>query len=489
MRRCALIAVAITSATLSLLSAQSAEPMKVAVGGELTITQPCDASKPPMLILNKVEVPPSDKSANPKWLFVIPSNVAPNTYAATFRCPTDPVTNAPVGQIVVAAAKTQAGTQTPPASPAGNQPPPIPRVTGVVNLTTNAPGPVPVVVLKNVLRLSIEHLDAWQRAHPTTKLHLFIAGAQLKNVVGAPTSSAEPELLALRLSPEVDEKDEQTRKNWVQVLKAAKHSDVEISVGPEGQAPFPSTAKIKLDVYPTYRTYGTLAIYAVLAYFIVRLGRTSWMLRDSNGAANPPYSLARTQMAIWTIVVVGAYLYIWVTTGLFSWVSMTALALIGISGATGLVAVSMDNSKRVDANAARDTLKAERDALDRTLNDSTTGLQTQLRAAAPGSPQAAELSAAVASRLARFNELTALLNQSVPVPHNSDGWIKDLVSDEKGVSFHRVQLVVWTVVLVMIFIYAVRDNVLMPEFDNTLLGLMGISSGTYLGFKFPERPA
>jgi hypothetical protein len=50
-----------------------------------------------------------------------------------------------------------------------------------------------------------------------------------------------------------------------------------------------------------------------------------------------------------------------------------------------------------------------------------------------------------------------------------------------------VQMAVWTVVLVVVFVYAVKDNVLMPEFDATLLGLMGISSGTYVGFKFPEK--
>jgi hypothetical protein len=48
-------------------------------------------------------------------------------------------------------------------------------------------------------------------------------------------------------------------------------------------------------------------------------------------------------------------------------------------------------------------------------------------------------------------------------------------------------MVVWTVVLVIVFLVAVGNSVLMPVFDNTLLGLMGISSGTYLGFKFPER--
>ena len=59
---------------------------------------------------------------------------------------------------------------------------------------------------------------------------------------------------------------------------------------------------------------------------------------------------------------------------------------------------------------------------------------------------------------------------------------------DNGVSFHRAQMVVWTVVLVVVFVLAVRDDVLMPEFETTLLALMGISSGTYIGFKFPEKP-
>jgi hypothetical protein len=49
-------------------------------------------------------------------------------------------------------------------------------------------------------------------------------------------------------------------------------------------------------------------------------------------------------------------------------------------------------------------------------------------------------------------------------------------------------MAMWTVVLVMVFLRAVRQEVLMPDFDATLLGLLGISSGTYLGFKFPEEP-
>jgi len=36
------------------------------------------------------------------------------------------------------------------------------------------------------------------------------------------------------------------------------------------------------------------------------------------------------------------------------------------------------------------------------------------------------------------------------------------------------------------FIISVWKDLLMPDFNTTLLSLMGISSGTYIGFKFPE---
>jgi hypothetical protein len=36
-------------------------------------------------------------------------------------------------------------------------------------------------------------------------------------------------------------------------------------------------------------------------------------------------------------------------------------------------------------------------------------------------------------------------------------------------------------------VYSAYRFLAMPDFDPTLLGLMGISSGTYIGFKFPEK--
>jgi hypothetical protein len=55
------------------------------------------------------------------------------------------------------------------------------------------------------------------------------------------------------------------------------------------------------------------------------------------------------------------------------------------------------------------------------------------------------------------------------------------------ISLHRIQLVIWTLILVMLFIVDLYENIRFPEVPEGLLVLLGISGGTYLGFKFPER--
>jgi hypothetical protein len=70
----------------------------------------------------------------------------------------------------------------------------------------------------------------------------------------------------------------------------------------------------------------------------------------------------------------------------------------------------------------------------------------------------------------------------------SAGLWRDLVTDERGlVALDRLQVVVWTLVLGGIFLMSVLWYLTMPEFSATMLGLMGISSGTYIGFKLPMK--
>ena len=70
----------------------------------------------------------------------------------------------------------------------------------------------------------------------------------------------------------------------------------------------------------------------------------------------------------------------------------------------------------------------------------------------------------------------------------SQGFWKDIVSDKTGrVALDRLQMVVWSVLLGGLYLHSVLVYVTMPDFSATLLGLMGLSSGTYVGFKMPAR--
>ena len=60
--------------------------------------------------------------------------------------------------------------------------------------------------------------------------------------------------------------------------------------------------------------------------------------------------------------------------------------------------------------------------------------------------------------------------------------------DNNGISFHRYQMFIWTMILVIIFLYRFITHLEFPVFEESLLTLQGISSGTYLGFKIPEPP-
>jgi hypothetical protein len=62
----------------------------------------------------------------------------------------------------------------------------------------------------------------------------------------------------------------------------------------------------------------------------------------------------------------------------------------------------------------------------------------------------------------------------------------DILSDANGVSFHRFQVAAWTLVLGIIFLIKVWELLAMPDFNGSLLALLGISAGTYLGLKIPE---
>jgi hypothetical protein len=116
-------------------------------------------------------------------------------------------------------------------------------------------------------------------------------------------------------------------------------------------------------------------------------------------------------------------------------------------------------------------------------------LETRISELEKASPSdGSELGKLLADKKDQLATITQqLVHSPLPATSRSANIFKDLVCDGDGVSFHRFQIVVWTLVLGMVFIRAVQQDLAMPDFDATLLGLMGLSSGTYIGFKFPEK--
>ncbi|MDB4901985.1 MAG: hypothetical protein JWQ63_1266 [Mucilaginibacter sp.] len=191
-------------------------------------------------------------------------------------------------------------------------------------------------------------------------------------------------------------------------------------------------------------------ILLIMTISVVIISKKSAMLRTeifnianfqqlilTQGIKNPrpSFSLGRTQLAFWTVIIISSFIYT-VYVHSTSGISVPAidpvnLVLLGIAGGTTAVAKVIDSSQK-------------------------------------------------------NNQGDSISQQDYP----SEGFFRDLISDEKGVSIHRLQNVIWTIIVGFIYISAVFDKKVLPDqsvINNQLLGLMGVSAGAYLGLKTCEN--
>jgi hypothetical protein len=331
--------------------------------------------------------------------------------------------------------------------------------------------------LNRSVTVALSGLSEWAASNDTKNLRLFLAGRVLP---------AEPTLVSLsqnylNFQLEIDQTNQTARDLWVEILweaRQARNYRVPISVGLQASnRPFDSDVYITLNVYPWYTNY----IGAFLVLLLVGLFWLAWrtaLLRD--GPEGSPFSLGRVQMAAWFYLVIAAYLFIWLITGGYNSLTSSVLTLIGISGGTGLAAAIVDRSKEDQAARPRRELTAQQAALNARIAEIEA---TRPAAGSTLDQELQEKRTALAEATARLAALPALRTSPT-----SRSFFRDILSDGDGISFHRFQIVVWTVVFASIFVRSVYRDLAMPDFDASLLGLMGISSGTYLGFKFPEAP-
>jgi hypothetical protein len=228
----------------------------------------------------------------------------------------------------------------------------------------------------------------------------------------------------------------------------------------------------------------------VLIYYVVLFtyAKRTPMLRDAPAdltplgipglaAGNAPYSLGKVQMAFWFSIVVTSYLFIWLITDNYELITSGTLVLIGIGAGTALGAVSINNSKSAGAIKQIQDLQAEQANLKQAI---------ALLSAAPGPG----VDGKIAYDNFLDNQLSAKINKLIDsLREGKDNFINDILTDENGISFHRLQMVSFTLVLGLVFVYSVWADLTMPNFSTTLLTMQGITAGTYLGFKIPEKQA
>jgi hypothetical protein len=367
-----------------------------------------------------------------------------------------------------------------------------------------APSPAPKVTaiteghleLDNIVSVEVEGLAEWAVKNDTSKLVPFINGRAITgNYPEAILPTKNHLTFHLEMTPE-------NKVVWIDLLgePTSLRKPVAFSVGPEGVGPFDSTfdRANRRPLTVISPVYGLIAFFVVLGtlFILLWLARSTNLIRERGGCVVPgklkPYNLGRTQMAFWFFLIYASYTAIWLVTDALDTITPSLLGLMGISTGTALGEAMIDTGKD-DANDTQlQGLAAQKLALEQSIPD----LQAQLNAVnAKPTPTPEDISSRdslnkqLQDSRTRLSEISQQIDALTPAESRavSAGFLRDILADTTGYSFPRFQIFAWTIILGIIFVSAVYNSLNMPEFSPTLLGLMGLSSGTYIGFKFPEK--
>jgi len=161
------------------------------------------------------------------------------------------------------------------------------------------------------------------------------------------------------------------------------------------------------------------------------LAIASNLLRDSSRAAYRPFSFSRVQLVWWVVIVAFCLLYHYGTAFSLPAINETCLVLLGISGGTTTLAHLIDVRQR---------------------------------------------------RLAQVEQIT--LNQD----QDSQGFFTDILSDDSGLSVHRLQALLFNVIYGVAFVTDfIRNGGEFDVYGALQYAVLGLSSAGYLGLKAFEN--
>lgn len=289
----------------------------------------------------------------------------------------------------------------------------------------------------DLIMVRLIHAQAFlnQRPLDKSKLILYAEDVELKGISSDVFNSVNKNAIQGADSIWIPFKlvrDTTTKTAWDCLYRITRwnktHLNVHISVGWEGMFPVKVASKdysntlIEIVFFQEWAFISWLLLYIVIVGLFLYLAISSDMLRDCDDG---PYSLAQAQLAFWTILIIGSFIYTLILTDITSSLNSSILFLLGISIAANGTASYIDYYKKKDR---------------------------------------------------------ATLKQKV-----SKGFWRDILGDGDTIVVQRVQNAAWTLVLGLYLIYYTISNKTLPTYPDTLLYLTGISSLAYVANKPTEN--
>ena len=167
-------------------------------------------------------------------------------------------------------------------------------------------------------------------------------------------------------------------------------------------------------------------VAGLIVFAAIMLAIKTTIIKSPSTNSNPPYSFGRTQLMWWTIIVGATFVILYGKTGNYDLINQSTLILLSI----GLVTTA--GGSIIDAGQQQSNIVRHQDA-------------------------------------------------------SSKGFWLDILSDDSGVSMHRFQAVMFNVIFGVTFLATFWIQQKFPDFNNSELMLMGISSGAYLALKTNEN--
>jgi hypothetical protein len=309
--------------------------------------------------------------------------------------------------------------------------------------------------LDSVLKLSAPGLAAWRQSTglDMAKVQLVLSGTRLPGLTPRFGSGKEADSVTFKLQRLRDKPDNVAA--WNELLKGslAREPRAATVALADDRGEVAASPVVSLDVMPFgYRLCLACVVLFLLLVGLGFFGKTSkwaWFRDDFEvpagviGPEGRKFSLGKVQMAAWSVAIIVGFVLVGLamqTVWVLNEINDTLVILLGISATTAAGAMAL-------------------------VPDQVNRQIELLKTALP------------ADKVAIEAKLRTLLTSSGP--------LKDILSDvgSDSPSLHRLQNLAFTVVLILMFLFGALTTGSFPNFTGTLLALMGVSGGAYLGFK------